>query len=80
MTNLTNSYTIGSQLDTCLQECIEACNRCVQACNECFGVCCETSKIEECADCLKILRDCADVCALVSQMIARNSVNARTNM
>ena len=40
-------------------------------------MCCESLKLEECADCLKILRDCADVCALVSQMIARNSVNAR---
>ena len=40
-------------------------------------MCCESTQLEECAGCLKILRDCADICALVSQMIARNSVNAK---
>ena len=40
-------------------------------------MCCQSSQQEECTGCLKILRDCADICALVSQMIARNSVNAK---
>jgi len=76
-TNSVNTYTIGSQLNTYLQECLDACNRCVQACNECFDVCSDSTQPEDCAGCLKILRDCADICALVSQMIARNSVNAK---
>lgn len=77
MTNDVSSYNIGSQLDTCLQACIDACNRTIQACNECYDVCCSNTHVEGCSDCVKILRDCTDVCALVSQMIARNSVNAR---
>ena len=75
--NLDDTYIFGNQLDTYLQECLEACNRSVQACNECFDVCCKSPQQEEFANCLKILRDCADICALVSQLIARNSVNAK---
>ena len=74
---LGDTYIIGNQLNSYLQECLEACNRCVQACNECFDVCCQSSQQEEFASCQKILRDCADICALVSQLIARNSVNAK---
>jgi hypothetical protein len=77
MTNTVNSNTIGSQLDVCLQACIDACNRSIQACNECFDVCCTNADSAEYAACLKILRDCSDVCALACQMIERNSVNAR---
>lgn len=71
------NYIIGNQLNNYLQECLEACNRCIQACNECFDACCRSPQQEEFANCQKILRDCADICALVSQMIARNSVNAK---
>ncbi|WP_338473215.1 four-helix bundle copper-binding protein [Niallia sp. XMNu-256] len=71
-----NTYAIGDQLNTYLKECLDACNLCIQACNECFDLCC-TSPKEEYANCLKILRDCSDICALVSQMISRNSVNAK---
>jgi hypothetical protein len=77
MTNAVNNYTIGRQLETCLQDCINACNVCVQACNECFDVCCNSAQSPEYSACLKLLRDCADVCSLVSQLIARNSVNSR---
>lgn len=70
-------YTIGNQLNTYLQECLEACNRCTQACNECFDAICKSSHQEEFVNCQKILRDCADICSLVSQLIARNSVNAK---
>jgi hypothetical protein len=77
MTNALNNYTMGSQLDARLQACIDACNSCVQACNECYDVCCRSEQVADYAGCLKILRDCADVCALVSQMIARNSINAK---
>ena len=75
--NVGDTFIMGNQLNTYLQECLEACNRCVQACNECFDVCCQSSQQEEFASCQKILRDCADICALVSQLIARNSVNAK---
>ena len=75
--NLGDTYIMGNQLNSYLQECLEACNRCVQACNECFDVCCQSSQQEEFASCQKILRDCADICTLVSQLIARNSVNAK---